>query len=257
MNILQAVILAIVEGITEFLPISSTGHLVLTADLLSIQQTEFVKTFEIAIQLGAILAIVVLYWKTLISNIAIWKRVIAAFIPTAIVGYVLYKFIKTILLGNTAVTLWALLIGGVLLIFLEYVYKEKEHYAGKIEDISLKRAVGIGLFQSLSIIPGVSRSAASIIGGLFIGAKRATAVEFSFFLAIPTIFAATVFDLTESELAFSQNELVVLVAGFGVSFFVAMVAVYYFLRYIKKHNFVWFGVYRIVLAILYFQSVIA
>lgn len=256
MTIPDAIILAIVEGITEFLPVSSTGHLVLTANLLGLQHTDFVKTFEIAIQLGAILAIVVLYWKTLLTNIAVWKRIIAAFIPTAVVGFVLYGFIKDVLLGNTAVTLWALFTGGVLLIILEYMYKEQKHHAEKIEHIPLMKAAGIGLFQSLSVVPGVSRAAASIIGGLFMGARRSVAVEFSFFLAVPTIFAATVLDLTESRLAFTSSEWTALGVGFVVSFFVALVTVYYFLKYVKKHSFVSFGIYRILLSVLYWFFIV-
>lgn len=252
MDVFHAIILAIVEGITEFLPISSTGHLVLTANILNIEQTEFVKTFEIAIQLGAILAVVVLYWKTLTTNFEAWKRIIAAFIPTAIVGFVLYKLIKSLLIGNTLITLLALFVGGIILIFLELLYKEKEHHADKIEKLPIKNAIAIGFFQSLSIIPGVSRAAASIIGGLFMGAKRAVAVEFSFFLAVPTIFAATVLDLKESRLQFDTNEVSILIAGLVVSFIVALLTIRYFLKYIRNHNFILFGIYRIVLAVLYY-----
>ena len=146
----------------------------------------------------------------------------------------------------------ALLVGGVALIVLELVYKEQKHHAESIEKISLGKAFGIGLFQSLSVIPGVSRAAASIIGGLFMGAKRTVAVEFSFFLAIPTIFAATALDLKESNLQFSSNELFVAFVGFIVSFFVALVTVRYFLKFIKRNNFIGFGVYRIILAIAYY-----
>lgn len=256
MNFFHAIILSIVEGITEFLPISSTGHLILASDLLKLQQTEFMKSFEIFIQLGAILGIVVLYWKTLIKNIEIWKRIIIAFIPTGILGIVFYKIVKTFLLGNVMVTLLALLIGGILLIILELVHKEKDNHKEKIEDISLKNAFLIGLFQSVSMIPGVSRSAATIVGGLILGTKRKTAIEFSFLLAIPTMIAATGLDLVKSNLSFDSGELSLLAIGFIGSFIVAILAVKFFLDFIKKHTFIPFGIYRIILAILFYLFII-
>jgi len=246
-----------VEGITEFLPISSTGHLVLTADLLKIYQTNFVKDFEIIIQLGAILAVIVLYWKTVIASKKIWKRIIVAFIPTAIIAYPLYKFIKTVLLGNTIVTLYALLIGGILLIILELIYKEKKHHIDKIEKMTLKNAFLIGVFQSLAIIPGVSRSAATIVGGLFLGTKRKTAVEFSFLLAVPTMFAASAFDILKSDFsAYDTNEYLTMTVGFIGAFIVAILAIKFFLNFIKNHTFIPFGVYRIIIAILFWFFII-
>lgn len=256
MDYLQAIVLSIVEGISEFLPISSTGHLVLTSDLLNIQQTEFVKSFEIIIQLGAVLAVVVLYWKTLLQSRKVWERILVAFVPTAILGFILYKVIKGFLLGNTSVTLWALLIGGILLILLELIYKEKEHHADSIEHLSLKQAFFIGVFQSLAMIPGVSRSGATIIGGLFLGAKRKAAVEFSFLLAIPTMLAATALDMTKSSFSFTPYEFSLLAVGFIGSFIVAIFAVKFFLKFVQHHTLIPFGIYRIVLAILFFIFVI-
>lgn len=256
MDYLQAIVLSIVEGISEFLPISSTGHLVLTSKLLNIEQTEFVKSFEIIIQLGAVLAVVVLYWKTLLQSRKVWERILVAFVPTAILGFILYKVIKGFLLGNTAVTLWALLIGGILLILLELIYKEKEHHADSIEHMSLKQAFFIGVFQSFAMIPGVSRSAATIIGGLFLGAKRKAAVEFSFLLAIPTMLAATTLDMAKSSFAFTPYEFSLLAVGFIVSFIVAIFAVKFFLGFIKHHTLIPFGIYRIVLAIIFFIFII-
>ena len=179
MNFIQAIILSIVEGISEFLPISSTGHMILASDILKITQTGFVKDFEIIIQLGAIFAIVALYWNSFYKNVEVWKKVIAAFIPTAIIGFILFKFIKTYLLGNLYITLFTLILGGILLIVLELIYKEKEHHVSKIEEITYANAFLIGLCQSLAVIPGVSRSAATIVGALFLGTKRKVAVEFS------------------------------------------------------------------------------
>lgn len=251
MDIFQAVILSIVEGISEFLPISSTGHLVLTSHLLNIEQTEFVKSFEIIIQLGAILAVVVLYWKTLITKRMLWPKLLIAFLPTAIVGLTLYKIIKGFLIGNPEVTLWALFLGGILLIVFEKLYEEKLHHTDSLEKITSKNAFLIGVAQSFSIVPGVSRAAATIIGGLFVGLKRNVAVEFSFLLAIPTMFAATALDLKESALNFTTQEFMVLGVGFIGAFITAILAIKFFIKYVQNHTFIPFGIYRIILAGLY------
>jgi undecaprenyl-diphosphatase len=251
MDLVQAIILGIVEGLTEFLPISSTGHMVLVSNLLKIPQTEFVKSFEVIIQLGAILAVVLIYGKTLITNRKLWPKLLAAFIPTAIIGLVLYKLIKEFLIGNTAVTLWALFIGGIILIVWEKFYKEQPHHLNHIEKLSYKNAFLVGVFQSISVIPGVSRAAATIIGGLTVGLTRKAAVELSFLLAVPTLAAATGLDLIKSNFSFSSNEWVLLIAGFIAAFITALAAVKFFLKYIANHTFVAFGIYRIVLAIVF------
>lgn len=251
MELIQALILSVVEGITEFLPVSSTGHLLLTSNLLQISQTEFVKSFEIFIQLGAILAVVVLYWKKLTGSFEIWKNIIAAFIPTAIVGLLLYDFIKEVLFENILITVAALLIGGILLIFIEKLHKGKDSDVKDIEKLSFKQSFLIGIAQSLSIIPGTSRAAASIIGGMLVGANRKTAVEFSFLLAIPTIAAATGLDLVKSNFSFSSNEMMLLAVGFIGSFITAFAVIKWFIKYIQKNSFFWFGIYRIVLALIF------
>ncbi len=256
MDVLSALILSLVEGVSEFLPISSTGHLVLTAELLKIPQTEFVKSFEIIIQLGAIMAVVVLYWRDLLTNLETMKRIVAAFIPTSIIGLILYKFIKESLLGNDAVTLWALALGGLVMIGLELMYKEKEHHIDDTEKLSYKNAVLIGVAQSLSVIPGVSRSAATIIGGLFLGLKREAAVRFSFLLAVPTMMAATGLDLVKTQMSFSSEELMILAIGFIGSFIVALAAVTLFIKFVQKNNLIPFGIYRIVVSFLFWLLVI-
>lgn len=256
MDYLHAIVLSIIEGLTEFLPISSTGHMVLASKILNIAQTDFVKNFEIIVQLGSILAVVSLYWKTLLGNKKIWKKLIIAFIPTGIIGFALYKLVKSVLLGNSVITLYALFLGGILLILLEKIYKEKEHHVDSIEKISSKNAFLIGVFQSLSIIPGVSRSAATIIPALFLGTKRKTAVEFSFLLAIPTMLAATGLDLIKSNFSFSSSEYLILITGFIGSFIVAIFAVKFLLNFIKKHTFIPFGIYRIILAIIFWLTVL-
>lgn len=252
MDILQALILSVVEGVTEFLPISSTGHLVLTSHALGITQTNFVKSFEIIIQLGAILSVVVMYWKKLLTQKSVWGKLLVSFLPTAAVGFTLYPLIKNVLLGNPMITLAALFFGGILLIILELLYKEKEHHASELQEITFTQALLVGVFQSVSIIPGVSRAAATIIGGLFSGMKRTLAVEYSFLLAIPTMVAASGLDLLDSKLAFSSQELLILSVGFIGSFIVAYIAIKFFLQYIKSHTFIPFGIYRIVFSVIYF-----
>lgn len=256
MDVLHALVLSVVEGISEFLPISSTGHLILASDILKIPQTEFVKSFEIIIQLGAILSIVVLYWRKLIANKALWWKILAAFIPTSIIGFALYKVVKVFLLGNTVVTLWALFIGGILLIIIERFYKEQPHHLESIEKLSYKKAMIIGLVQALSLIPGTSRSAATILGGLFVGLRRKAAVEFSFFLAIPTMVAASGLDLIKTNFSFSGQEWGILAIGFVGAFVTAIFAVKYFIKYIEHHTFIIFGIYRIILAVLFWIFII-
>lgn len=256
MDVFQALIFSLVEGITEFLPISSTGHLVLTSTLLHIPQTEFVKSFEIIIQLGAILAVVVLYGKKLLVSRKIMVTILMSFIPTAVLGLVFYKLIKEVLLGNPLVTVMALFLGGVALIIIELLHKGKTYPVTKLEDISYKQAVIIGLAQSVSMIPGVSRAAATIVGGLLFGVDRKTAVEYSFLLAVPTMAAATGLDVLKSDLVFSSSELMLLAIGFIGSFLVALVAIKLLLSFIQKYTFIPFGIYRILLAIVFWLFIL-
>lgn len=251
MSFLHAIILGIVEGITEFLPVSSTGHLILVADLMRLPSGDFLKSFEVFIQLGAILAVLVLYWKKLFLNKHVFLRVALAFVPTAIVGLFLYPYIKEYLLGSTTVVLWSLAIGGVALILFELTHKEKDTNTSTLEDISYKQALVVGAFQSLAVIPGVSRAASTIVGGLLSGISRATIVEFSFLLAIPTMAAATGFDLFKSAPSFSGGEIALLAVGFVTAFIFALIAVRFLIRFVQNHSFISFGVYRIILAGLF------
>lgn len=249
----HAVILSVVEGITEFLPISSTGHLVLVSKLLGIAQTEFLKSFEISIQLGAILAVVVLYRRTLLTSVGIWQKVLVAFVPTGVAGFVFYGFVKSTLLGNIPVTLIALLLGGVFLIVFEKIYEKEKDL--DVEQMSWKQSVFIGFSQSVSMIPGVSRAAASIIGGLLVGLNRKAAVEFSFLLAIPTMLAATGLDLFKTRLVYSNEEYILLLVGFIGAFLTAVLSIKFLLSWVSRHSFVAFGVYRIVVAIVFWLFV--
>jgi undecaprenyl-diphosphatase len=252
MNVLTAVIFGIVEGITEFLPISSTGHLILTAKLLKAPQTDFLKSFEIAIQLGAILSVVILYWRALLIDRKILARVLAAFIPTAVLGAIFYKLIKNFLLNSETTVLVALLAGGIILIIFELFYREKTDAGAEISQISFKQAIIIGTCQALAMIPGVSRSLVTILAGLSLGIKRKTIVKFSFLLAIPTILGATVLDLFKSAVHFSFSQFNYLAVGFIVSFIIALLAIKFFMSYIEKHNFIIFGIYRILAAFFLF-----
>jgi undecaprenyl-diphosphatase len=250
MGIFHAIILSIIEGVTEFLPISSTGHMVLASTLLKIAETDFVKSFEIIIQLGAILAVLLLYWKKLLTNKETFIRVAVAFIPTAIVGLILYKFIKGVLLGNPWIVVWSLSVGGVLLILLEKLYKEKQ------KPMSLFDAFIIGCAQSLSIIPGVSRAAATIVGARLLGMKREDAVEFSFLLAIPTMAAATGLDLLKSGKHFTGSQYELLAIGFIGAFITALITVKWFISFVKTHTFIPFAIYRILAAFAFYFFVL-
>ena len=247
MDFITAFILGIVQGISEFLPISSTGHMILASHLMGLKHTEFLKSFEIAIQAGTILSVVVLYWRNLLVDFEVIKRLVVAFLPTGILGLTLYRLIKGYLLGSEFVVLCSLLIGGILIIAFEYWYREKEGATSEIREISYKHAVIIGLFQSIAMIPGVSRSASTILGGLLLGLKRKTIVEFTFLLAVPTMLAATGYDLIKSGSQFSLGQIQYLLVGFVTAFAVALLSIKFLLRFIKTHTFIPFGIYRIVL----------
>lgn len=243
----EALILGVVEGITEFLPISSTAHLMLTSTLLGIPQSDFVKTFEIAIQLGAILAVLVLYWKHFL-HVPTLTKLFVAFLPTAVVGFTLYPFIKSSLIGNNNVAVAALFLGGVLLIVFEYLHKRS---ARPERHLSHGTALLVGVAQSVAIIPGVSRSAATILGGLSLGVSRTAIVEFSFMLAVPTMLAATAYDLLKNSHLLLTANATPLAIGFVTSFLVALFAIRFLLSFVRKYDFTAFGVYRIVLAVVF------
>ncbi len=251
MSFLAIIILGIVEGITEFLPISSTGHLILTVRVLDLSQSDFMKSFEIAIQLGAILSVAVLYWRSLLIDLKSLSRVFIAFIPTALLGAFFYKCIKNYLLNSEMIVLIALFIGGIVLILFELFHREKAESNMEVTDISYKQAFIIGTCQALAIVPGVSRSLATILGGLALGLRRKTIVQFSFLLAIPTMLSATAYDLMKSAAHFTLAQFNYLAIGFIVSFIVALMSIRFLLSYIEKHNFLIFGVYRIIVSLFF------
>lgn len=252
MGILEAVIIAIVEGLTEFLPISSTGHMIITEKLLGVTDHDFVKLYTIAIQLGAILAVVVLYWKKFFDfkRIQFYIKLIVGVVPAIVLGAVFSDKIDALLESSTTVA-WALLIGGFVLLFIDKAFQNP-----KIMDeqhVSKKKSFMIGLWQCLAMVPGVSRSAASIIGGMQQGLTRSAAAEFSFFLAVPTMLAATGYKLLKYFKAFggfTADQTKVIVIGNIVAFIVAMIAIKFFISFLKKYGFKIWGVYRIIVGAL-------
>jgi undecaprenyl-diphosphatase len=253
LSLWHALLLGVVEGVTEFLPVSSTAHLILTSRALHLAESEFLKSFQIIIQLGAILSVVVLYWSRF-WNWEIFKKLVVAFIPTGVIGLTFYKIVKGYFLGNIAVVLWALLLGGIALILFER-FTDHATTEADFSEITYKKALLIGVFQALAIIPGVSRSAATIVGGSLIGVSKRTIVEFSFMLAVPTMLAASVLELLKNHLALA-GQLNVLAVGFVVSFITAIIAIKSFLNFVKKRDFSAFGWYRIILAVVFFFTFI-
>lgn len=254
MAIWQSLIMGIIEGLTEFLPISSTAHLIITGQLLNIPQSDFLKTFEISIQLGAILAVVIIYWKKIWSSWNLIGKIAVAFIPTSIIGLALYKVIKNVLMESLLVIALSLLIGGIIIIIFEKWYARKKslpsHESKDVNDISYKQAAILGVTQSLAMVPGVSRSGATIIGGLALNISRHNIVEFSFLLAIPTMLAATGLDIYKNPTIFSGEQLVVWLVGFITAFITAIIGVKFLLKYVQKNDFKAFGWYRIALGFL-------
>jgi undecaprenyl-diphosphatase len=251
MSLFEVIILGIVEGVMEFLPISSTAHLIMVSTLLGIDQTDFVKTFEIVIQFGAMLAIVFMYIKKLFESPALLLKLFVAFIPTAVIGFILYPYIKDLFFDNLILLSVMLILGGVALLFFDRWFPEDRALYTKVEDLSLMKSFYIGVFQSLSLIPGVSRAASTLFGSQIVGLDRARSVEFSFLLGLPTIGAAAGYDLLRSGYSFSNNEYTLILLGSIVSFIFAYITVTWLLEYISRHTFKVFGIYRIIIGILF------
>lgn len=245
MTLIQAIIVAIVQGITEFLPISSTGHMIITQNLLGIPSTDFVKAFTVNIQFGSILSVIVLYWRRFFQSWNFYYKLAIACLPL-IIAFLLEKQIDK-MLESVPIVAGAMLIGGVFLIFVDKWFDKPENETTKL---TLKRAFIIGLFQIISVIPGVSRSAATIIGGMSQKLTRKNAAEFSFFLAIPTMFAASALKLFENHKTITADNVTILIIGNIVSFIVAMIAIKTFITFLTKHGFKVFGYYRIIVGLI-------
>lgn len=250
MTFTQSILIAIIEGLTEFLPISSTGHMILASAAMGIHEDEFVKTFEVFIQLGAILAIALMYIKRFFKSIDIYLKLFAAFLPTGIIGLLAYDYIKAYLFNPVVVSV-SLILGGIFLIFIDKKVINSETMLSEVEEMSYKNAFLIGLCQCISMIPGTSRAAATIIGGVFNGLDKKQATEFSFLLAVPTMMAAGGYDLLKSDLVFSSEQIALLGVGSLVAFVSAWIAVKLFIKYVSTHGFTAFGYYRIALGILF------
>lgn len=249
MSYLHAIILAIIEGLTEFLPVSSTGHMILGSSIMGIAHESFTKLFTVAIQLGAILSVIVLYWRKFFQTLNFYFKLVVAFIPAAVFGLLFNDFIDS-LLENVLVVGITLFLGGMLFLFLDKLFSDD----GKTDDSpTYPSALKIGLFQVIAMIPGVSRSAATIIGGLTQNLTRKAAAEFSFFLAVPTMFAATAkkgYDYYKEGIALDTHQINLLVVGNVVAFIVAMIAIKSFIGFLTKHGFKVFGYYRIAVGLI-------
>ncbi|WP_374074236.1 undecaprenyl-diphosphate phosphatase [Bdellovibrio bacteriovorus] len=249
MSYLHAIILGIVEGITEFLPISSTGHMVIASSVMGIEDSTFTKAFEVIIQFGAILSVLVLYWKRFLPEWGFYKKLFVAFLPTAIIGFIVKDLVDQ-LLGSVQIVAWALIVGGVILVWSDRIFAHLTAMGRKTSDLSYIDSVKLGLFQSIAMIPGVSRSAATIMGGLTLGMNKKEAAEFSFFLAVPTMAAASGYKLLKIYKTIEPAQVSTLLVGCFVAFIVAMLAIKFFIGIVTRYGFRGFGYYRIALGVV-------
>lgn len=245
MDIFQAVIIAIVEGITEFLPVSSTGHMIITQKLLGIEPDSFVKLFTVNIQFGAILSVIILYWKRFFQTFDFSLKLFVAFLPAAVLGFLLSRYIDQ-MLESVLVVAVSLVLGGLFLLFVDSWFNKPSEN----QEISFTKALVIGFFQVIAMIPGVSRSAATIIGGLTQKLSRKNATEFSFFLAVPTMFAASAYEMIKSYKSIQPQHVNVLIIGNVVAFLVAMLAIKGFISFLTRYGFKAFGYYRIIVGVI-------
>ncbi|GAB4218821.1 MAG: undecaprenyl-diphosphatase UppP [Candidatus Microgenomates bacterium] len=252
MDLLNAIILGVVEGLTEFLPISSTAHLILIGKLLKIPQSDFVSFFDIVIQSGAILAVIFLYFNYILKNKKLWLKIIVSFLPTAVVGLILEKIIKKYFFNSFYLIIGAMFFIGLLFIVFEVFLKRKK-LDKNILEMSYLQAFFIGLGQSLAVVPGVSRAGAVILTMMILGFRRDESAIYSFLLAVPTILAASGLEIIKSDwkIIFANNNLSLLIIGFITSFIVALIVVQWFIDFLKKKSLIFFGIYRIVVAFLF------
>jgi undecaprenyl-diphosphatase len=249
MDILQAIVIGVIEGFTEFLPISSTGHMIVASEFLGIEQSSVIKAYEVIIQFSAILAVMLLYRdKINLREIELWKKIIGAFFPLAIIGFLLKDSIKEIFTLSTVA--WMFIIGGIIFIIVEQFHEDIESQSTEVEEISWRQAMIIGFGQVFSLIPGTSRAGATIIGGMLTGLDRKTSSDFSFLLAIPVMAAVSGYDLLKHYQDFANANWSAFLAGFIVSFIVAYITVKLFLVFIQKFTFIAFGIYRIIFGII-------
>ena len=250
MTILDAIYLGIIEGLTEFIPVSSTGHLIALSKFLGIEQNSVNKAFEIIIQFAAIMALVFVYpSKFTFKHINLWMKIALAFIPIGLVGFIFSKQIKAMF--SIEIVAWMFIIGGIVFLIVEKFYDESKKHISDVENVSFKQAFYIGLAQVFALIPGTSRAGASIIGAMLVGFNRKASAEFSFLLAVPVMIATTFYDVYKNyEEILQGGNFLNLAVGFIVSFFIALIVIKIFLRFLEKFTFVAFGIYRILFGIL-------
>ncbi len=255
MDIVQSIIIGVVEGVTEFLPISSTGHMIVVSDMMGLKQTVALKAFEVIIQFAAILAVMLVYRdKITLKEVELWKKVLVAFVPLLIVGFLLKDFVKELFDPKLVAIMF--IVGGVAFLIIEYFYDEKKVRVKSVEEFSYKDAFLTGLFQLLSLIPGTSRAGSTIAGDLIIGISRKAAAEFSFLLAIPVMGAVSAYDLLKHYKDLMQGDLLAYGVGFVTAFVVAYITIKLFLSFISKFSFVPFGIYRIAFGVFLLYYII-
>lgn len=237
---------SLIEGITEFLPVSSTGHLVIYSHILAKENDAFIKSFEVIIQFGAIFSVLVLYWKAFTSSLQLYKNLSVAFLPTAVIGFLLRNLVNE-WLGSIVIVAWALIIGGVVLIASDYIFKTSAVNGKSLDKLTYKESFLLGLFQCFALIPGVSRSGATIVGGLGLKLNKKAAAEFSFFLAVPTIAAATLYKSFKIIPTITSDQVLTLLLGCALSFVIATIAIKTFIALVSRYGFKHFGIYRIIL----------
>jgi len=245
MSLWQTIILAIIEGLTEFLPISSTGHMIIVSSLMGISQFEFTGTFITSIQFGAILSVVFLYWRRFIQSFDFYLKLFVGFLPFGIAGFLLKDIVEELLKSVTVVAVM-LILGGIVLLFIDKYFNEKQPDSQP----TFKQAFFIGLFQCFALLPGISRSAATIFGAMTQGFNRKSAAEFSFLLAVPTMFVITAYQMLKSYKTIKPSDMDMLLIGNAISFVVAIIAIKFFVGFLTKYGFRVFGIYRIILGTL-------
>ena len=249
MDIFQAIIIGIIEGFTEFLPISSTGHMIVASEYLGIKQDAVTKAYEVIIQFAAILAVMLIYREKIsLDKINLWLKLFVSFLPLAIIGFIFKDHIKALFTVETVA--WMFIVGGIVFLIVEYFYVEKEHTVKEVEDITYMQALWVGISQIFSLIPGTSRAGATIIGGMLTGLDRKTSSDFSFLLAIPVMAAVSGYDLLKHYDEFVGADLTAFMVGFVTAFIVAYITVKVFLVFIQKFTFVGFGIYRIIFGVI-------
>jgi len=249
LDIFQAIIIGIIEGFTEFLPISSTGHMIVASEFLGISQDSLTKAYEVIIQFAAIMAVMLIYKeKITLKKTRLWTKLFVAFLPLAAIGYIFKDQIKALFTVETVA--WMFIVGGIIFLIVEYFYEEKESHVSEVEEVTFMQAIWVGIAQVFALIPGTSRAGATIIGGLLVGLDRKTSAEFSFLLAIPVMAAVSGYDLLKHYQDFADANWGAFIIGFVTAFVVAYITIKLFLAFIQRFTFVAFGIYRIIFGII-------